>query len=247
MLHALRFKTEQEKNIPGMNVTVDTTERTVTFEGKGSEITKAASAVRGLVDTFRSSTLEMSEELIKLMRGIKVITHMVGVFRKNRIVAVYAHEGEKTLGVYARDGGHLDKAIKLIKTETCEETCVDSPEAFSMQDWVTLKKQLQSKYVGLLTITESGSCVILSGVVDAVADAKGQIHLQAAARDVTHDILESVQRGGCTVQVVRGDLTAFHAEATVNAANESLLFAGGLGKAIVDAGTTDIIIIHIYP
>ena len=43
-------------------------------------------------------------------------------------------------------------------------------------------------------------------------------------------------RGGATVEVVQGDLTTFHADAIVNAANGRLDHIGGLAKAIADAG-----------
>ena len=44
--------------------------------------------------------------------------------------------------------------------------------------------------------------------------------------------------GGVTVEVVRGDLTRFRADAIVNFANGQLEHIGGLAKAIVDAGNT---------
>ena len=43
-------------------------------------------------------------------------------------------------------------------------------------------------------------------------------------------------RGGAIVEVVQGDLTTFHADAIVNAANGLLAHIGGLAKAIADAG-----------
>ena len=42
--------------------------------------------------------------------------------------------------------------------------------------------------------------------------------------------------GGATLEVIRGDLTKFHADAIVNAANRRLEHIGGLAKAISDAG-----------
>ena len=42
--------------------------------------------------------------------------------------------------------------------------------------------------------------------------------------------------GGCTVAVVRGDLTRLAVDAIVNAANEQLRHSAGLAGAIVDAG-----------
>ena len=50
------------------------------------------------------------------------------------------------------------------------------------------------------------------------------------------NIKSSVALGGATVEVIRGDLTKFHADAIVNAANGQLEHAGGLARAIVDAG-----------
>ena len=50
------------------------------------------------------------------------------------------------------------------------------------------------------------------------------------------NIMSSVTLGGATVKVIRGDLTKFHADAIVNAANGQLEHAGGLARAIVDAG-----------
>ena len=43
--------------------------------------------------------------------------------------------------------------------------------------------------------------------------------------------------GGATVEVIQGDLTKFHADAIVNAANGRLEHIGGLAKAIADAGS----------
>ena len=239
MLHALRFKTKQEKKIPGLNVTVDTRECTVTFEGKGSEITRAISAMRVLVDDMEHSSLEMSEELIKLMRGLTMIRHVAGVFKKNGIVAVYAAERDGTLGVYAREGGDLKKAINEIRNETCDEQCRGSAEALETEEFTAMKEDLQSKHAGLLTITERGGHISLSGMVNPVEEAKAQILQLVARTAATSDgstVLDSVQRGGCTVQVVRGDLATFLAEAIVNAANTTLDHNSGLAKAIVNAG-----------
>ncbi|KAK2176836.1 hypothetical protein NP493_636g03000 [Ridgeia piscesae] len=250
MLHALRFKTEQEEKFPGLTVTIDTREGTVTFEGKEFEVTRAVAAMHDLVDHLESISLEMSAELIKLMRGITMMKHMVGVFKKNKIVAVYAAEGDTTLGVYACDRSNLQRAISKIRMGTCDEQCRDSAQAIETEEFTAMKEDLQSKYPGLLTITERGGHISLSGMVDPVADAKVpilQLVARTAAKSDDSTVLDSVQMGGCTVQVVRGDLTTFHAEAIVNAANERLEHGGGLGKAIVDAGTADVIIIHIYP
>ena len=248
MLHALRFKTEQENNFPGLSVTIDTRDGRVTFKGKESEVTRAVSAMQGRVDHLESTSLEMSTELIKLIEGTAMITHMVRVFKKNEIVAVYAAKGDTTLGVYACDRSHLQRAISKIRKETCDEQYRDSAEAIESEEFTAMKEDLQSKYPGLLTIR--GGHISLSGMVDPVADAKVpilQLVARTAAKSDDSTVLDSVQMGGCTVQVVRGDLTTFHAEAIVNAANERLEHSGGLGKAIVDAGTADVIITHIYP
>ena len=126
MLHALRFKTEQEKKSPGLIVTIDTRDGTVTFDGKESQVTKADKAMHDLVDKMKSKTLKMSAELIKQMRGITMIRHMVGVFKEKGIVAVYAAEGDTRLGVYARKQNDLMKAIKMITSQTGDHPCVVS-------------------------------------------------------------------------------------------------------------------------
>ena len=192
-----------------------------------------------IVINMERRSLEMSAELIKLMRGITMMKHMVGVFKKNGIVAVYAHEGDTTVGVYACDRSHLQMAISRISKETCDEQCRDSAQAIETEEFTAMKEDLQSKYPGLLTITERGGHISLSGLVDPVGDAKGpilQLVARTAAKSDDSTVLDSVQMGGCTVQVVRGDLTTFHAEAIVNAANGSLHHNVGLAKAIVNAG-----------
>ena len=212
----------------------------MTFDGKESEVARAVSAMHDLVDKMKGSTLKMSAELIKVMRGITMIRHMVGVFKEKGIVAVYAHEGDKTLRVYARNKGHLEKAITKIRKETRDEQCTDSAGTIETEEFAAMKEALHSKYAGLLTITERGGIISLSGMVNPVAEAKVQILQLVARKAATSDgstVLYSIQRGGCTVQVVRGDLTTFRAEAIVNAANDRLDHCRGLGKAIVKAGT----------
>ena len=156
------------------------------------------------------------------------------------------HLGDTTLRVYARDGGHLKKATNEIRNETCDEQCTSPAEVIETEEFAAMKEDLQSQHAGLLTITERGGHISLSGMVSSVAEAKVQI-LQLGARKAATSDGSTVQRGGCTVQVVRGDLTKFNAEAIVNAANTVLDHNSGLAKAIVDAGTADIFITHIYP
>ena len=239
MLKALPFKREQEKKFPGLTVKIDTREGTVTFEGKGSEVTRAIAAMRDLVEHLECSSLDMSAEMIKLIEGTAITRHMVGVFKKNDIVAVYAHEGDTTLGVYASKGDDLQKAINEIWNETCDEQYRISAEVIKTEEFIEMKEALQSQHAGLLTITERGDHISLSGMVDPVAEAKVAIHQLVARKVATSDgstVLYSIQIGGCTVQVVRGDLTTFRAEAIVNAANGALHHNGGLAKAIVKAG-----------
>ena len=126
MLHAQRFKTKQQKKLPGLTVTIDTRGRTVTFDGKESEVTKAVKTMHDLVDKMKSRTLKMPAEQIRVMRGITMITQMVGVFKEKGIVAVYAAEGDTTLGVYAHKQNDLTKAIKMIKIQTGDHPCVVS-------------------------------------------------------------------------------------------------------------------------
>ena len=51
-------------------------------------------------------------------------------------------------------------------------------------------------------------------------------------------IVSSVRfSGGATIDVVKGNLVTFQADAIVSAANQRLSNKGGLAKAIADAGT----------
>ena len=63
----------------------------------------------------------------------------------------------------------------------------------------------------------------------------------SAARDTAVRSIVTLPRG-VTVEVVRGDLTMFQADAIVNPANDELKHRGGLAKAIVNAGSTNITI-----
>ena len=245
MLHAMRFKVAQEEKFPGMTVTILTRERKVEFLGKKkSDIEAAMVDMYDIVEKMKHSSLEMSAHLIRLMRGITMITHVVKVFKRKELCAVYVAAGDTKLEVFAPSDKDLHEAIKVIKDETREE-CVDAGSTDVLQT-PELKEKLQSYDKGLLTITESDGRVTLSGMVDLVARAKLDI-LQLAEIKGSHSgrsTGSSYMLGNATVEVVQGDLTTFHTDAIVNAANGQLNHKGGLAKAIVDAGIVNICLLR---
>ena len=239
MLHAMRFKAAQEERFSDMTVTILTREREVEFDGKKSDIEAAKVAMYDIVEKMKHSPLEMPAHLIRLMRGITMITHVVKVFKRKELCAVYVAAGDTKLEVFAPNDEDLWDAIEAIKDETCEE-CVDAGSTDILQT-PELKEKLQSYDKGLLTITESDGRVTLSGIVGLVARAKTEILLLLAesnGRLSGGSIGRSTR--GTTVEVIHEDLTKFHPGAIGNAANKRQDHSGELDKAIVDAGIVNI-------
>ena len=224
-----------------MTVTVET--RQVVITGKKSDVAAAEKAMFAIVKDLKSSSIKMPDDLIRLMKGITMIRHVVDLFRGKDIFAVYTDVDDSTLGVYAFAKEDTKKAIDVIRNGT-DKQCVDADSARTLQtrEWEDLKDELQSKYRGLLAINQSGSHVTISGTVDEVATAKeailGLLKRQPGGSPDDTDG-RSCMVGRTTIDVVKGDLTTFRADAIVNAANVGLENIAGLAKAIANAGITN--------
>ena len=200
MLHATNFKSTQEKRFPNMTVTIYTRERKVIFGGKKFEIEAAEVAMNYIVKNMKGSSLEMSVEQVRLMRGIAMIRHLVDVLKNNDIFAVYAAVGDTSLGVFALNDEHLEDAIEVIRNETDEIYVeADFRATFQTQQWAALKELFQSQNNGLLTITESNSRVTLSGTLNSVAQAKDEIQrlLEKQQSMQLHSTVE-LDKGRCS-------------------------------------------------
>ena len=238
ILHAKRFKSTQAKKFQNMTVTVET--RQVVITGKKSDVAAAEKAMFVILKDLKSSSIKMSDDLIRLMKGITMIRHVVDLFRGKDIFAVYADADDGTLGVYAFAEEDTKKAIDVIRNGT-DKQCVDAASARTLQtrEWDDLKDELQSKYRGLLAINQSGSHVTISGTVDEVTTAKEAIlgllkRHPGGSPDDTDDM--SCMVGSTTIDAFKGDLTTFPADAIVSAANEVLNNTAGLANALVNAG-----------
>lgn len=230
-----------------MTVAIHTRGREVRFDGKTSDIAAAQVAMNNIVKNMKDSYIEMSFHLISVMNRITMITHMVDVFKRKDICAVYATVGHTTLGVFALSNEQIRRAIEVIRSETVE-IYVDVEATLSpllnTPQWAALKDQHQVRHGGLLVITEAINRVTVSGEVNSVAQVKDEIQrllVENTGDSSGNTTGWSYVLGGIRVEAVQGDLTRFPVDAIVNAANEKLDHCAGLAKAIVDAG-----IVHLF-
>ena len=153
--------------------------------------------------------------------------------------------------------GTVQKVNKLVNNVVSQQFTVDKPgvvqfvasaagshsfKRLEQKHKVIIEPVIMGKYPeegeGEVLVSADGAGSDGSGSIAAAgAGPAGSGSIAAAPDNGSMAALVSLP-GGVTVEVVRGDLTKFHADAIVNFANEQLEHIEGLAKAIVDAGNT---------
>ena len=177
MLNAKTFKSQQQEKFTDLIVEIDTKSYEVRFTGMPGDVTMAMSRMYEILNNMVERSLRMPASLISLLESKPMMKHVVGQFINEHICAVYADMGEGRLGVYALSDEHLDTAIEILKTTTCEKSIDADVNKMSVpQKWTELIDAQQSEHDGFLTISESENTVVLVGETSHVEDSVKKIH-----------------------------------------------------------------------
>ena len=211
---------------------IDRSQNGVVLTGENSRVGAALEEVRRFI---RENNI-VDDQFIAMEHGVAAYLHTFKTEDVAEIVGAFHHGAVKITAKldgpygYVTSGnvhgleGAVQKLRKLIDDVVLQRFKVDKP---GMRKFLTSDAGTHS----LERLNHKHKVII-----EPVGKYPEKDEVPVSAGSVGSATSRVTLPGGVTVEVVRGNLTKFRADAIVNAANGQLNHIGGLAKAIVDAG-----------